>query len=485
MVYNKIMKKLKTLLIRGGEVVLGQTVSQLDIFVEGEKITAVGNLSHIRPDNTIDAEGLYVLPGAIDPHVHFNEHNKGHSGVHDYYTGSRAAAFGGTTSIIDFSDQLHNQPLIKTLKVKKEQAKGNCLIDWNMHPIISDVTPRVLKEIPEIIKEGVPTFKCFMTFRSMTGESAVNMYSGKPGRFITDKDFTKLTQCLHKNGGMLMVHAEDSKIIDKNAMNMKKAGKTRAIDHALCRTPESEAMAVNRIINVIKKTNGRIYIVHLSSQSGLQMVSAARSEGYDVFAETCPHFLIFTDEVLRREDGYKWLGSPPIRDKQTQEKLWDGLIDGRISTIATDDCAFSLSSKMAGAEDFDKCPEGMPGIEPRLTILFSEGVAKGRLPLPRLVEITSSIPALLFGLAPRKGSLFPGSDADIVLFDPSTRWTMNRDTLHMASDYSAYDNIEVTGKVVKVFSRGELIIDGNECLAERGRGKFVKCKLDNSIRATV
>ena len=475
----------KTILIKGGTVVLGQTVSPQDILITCEVITAVGDLSSLHADETFDADGLLVLPGAVDPHIHFNEQNKGHRGVHDYFTGSRAAAFGGTTSVIDFSDQIHDAPLTDILKVKEEQARGQALIDWSVHPIISNVTPDIIEEVPELIKAGLPTFKCFMTYRTLAGESAENMYSGKPGRFISDREFVELSRCLQEHGGMLMVHAEDSTIIDKNAIHMMSAGTTKAIHHALCRTPESESNAIRRIVDVIKQTGGRLYIIHLSSTAGLDVVSTARGAGYDVFAETTPHYLVFTNDVLARDDGFKWLGSPPIRDKATQDRLWQGIADGRISTVATDDCAFSLEAKSAGAENFDLCPEGMPGIEARLTILYSEGVAKGRISLPRLVELVSTAPACLFGMAPRKGSLYPGADADIVLFDPSTRWTMNKDTLHMASDYAAYDNIAVTGKVVKVFSRGELIIDGEECVAEKGRGEFIKCRLDTSIHASM
>lgn len=465
----------KTILIKGGTVVIGEVVVEDDLLIQGETIAALGGVSEA--DEVFDASGLLVLPGAVDPHVHFNESNKGHAGVHDYLTGGRAAAFGGTTSIVDFADQIHGQPLLSVLDVKKEQAKGMAVIDWNVHPIINQVTPEVLEEIPEVVAAGLPTIKCFMTFRSLTGESAVNMYSGKPGRIISDEDYVGLTTRLREAGGMLMVHAEDSTIIDKLAMEKIEAGKTRAIDHARCRPAEAEASAVRRIVHVSRETGGRVYIVHLSSIDGLAEVGKARDEGVPLWAETCPHFLIFTDERLQREDGYKWLGSPPLRDEATQAALWEGLADGRISVAATDDCAFSLESKMAGGENFEFCPEGMPGIEPRLTILYSEGVAKGRLSLPQLVDLTSTAPARLFGMAPRKGSLLPGADADIVLFDPSVQWTMSQETLHMASDYTSYEGVEVTGKVAKVFSRGELIVDGENFLAAPGRGRFIPCEL--------
>jgi dihydropyrimidinase len=468
----------RSVLIQGGTVVVGDEVAEKDVLIQGETIRAVGGVPDVHFDEVIDAAGLLVLPGAIDPHVHFNETNKGQNGVHDYLTGGRAAAFGGTTTIVDFADQIHGEPLLTVLDVKKEQASGMAVIDWNVHPIINQVTPEVLEEIAEVVAAGLPTIKCFMTFRSLTGESAVNMYSGKPGRIISDEDYLGLTTRLRDAGGMLMVHAEDSTIIDKIAMEKMALGLTKAFDHARCRPAEAEASAIRRITGVARETGGRVYIVHLSSIDGLKEVTAARADGLPVWAETCPHFLIFTDEILKRVDGYKWVGSPPLRDKATQAALWEGLGDGRISVAATDDCAFSLESKLAGAENFDLCPEGMPGIEPRLTILYSEGVAKGRITLPQLVELVSTAPARLFGMTPKKGSLTSGADADIVLFDPSVQWTMTQESLHMASDYTSYEGVEVTGKVAKVFSRGELIVDGEEFLATPGRGRFLPCELE-------
>jgi len=388
----------RIILIRNGTVVIGERVEQQDVLIRGETIESVGDLPDVLPDEVIEARGLLVLPGAVDPHIHFNESNKGHKGVHDYLTGGRAAAFGGTTTVIDFGDQIHGEPLLSVLDVKKEEARGKAVIDWNLHPIINHVTPEVLEEIPAVVAAGLPTIKCFMTFRSLTGESAVNMYSGKPGRIISDDDFLNLSGRLREAGGMLMVHAEDSSIIDRNVLDCLEQGRTNPIDHARCRPPESEASAVRRIVEVAAQTDGRIYIVHLSSIDGLDQVIEARRRGLSVWAETCPHFLIFTEEKLKQDDGYKWLGSPPLRDEATQSALWSGLTEGHISVVATDDCAFSLESKVAGADNFDLCPEGMPGIEPRLTLLYSEGVARGRLSLPQMVDLLSTTPAELFGL---------------------------------------------------------------------------------------
>ncbi len=233
-----------TFVIRGGTVVTDQAVSRLDVRIEGETITSVGEFPDTDGTTVVDAVGLLVLPGAVDPHIHFNERNKGQIGVHDFLTGGRAAAFGGTTTVIDFGDQIHGEPLLSVLDKKKAEAEGKAVVDWNLHPIVNHVTPEVLEEIPTIVEAGLPTIKCFMTFRSLTGESAVNMYSGKPGRIISDEDFCELTARLGAAGGMLMVHAEDSTIIDKLAEKKFAGGHTRAIDHAQSRPPESEGNAV-------------------------------------------------------------------------------------------------------------------------------------------------------------------------------------------------------------------------------------------------
>jgi dihydropyrimidinase len=223
----------------------------------------------------------------------------------------------------------------------------------------------------------------------------------------------------------------------------------------------------------------------MASADGAELVGAARAKGLDVMAETCTHYLLFTEKMMEREDGIKWICSPPLRDGPNQDRLWAALRDGRISMVTSDDAAYLWETKLYGANRFDLVPNGIPGIEPRLNLLYSEGVAKGRISLPRLVEVISSIPAQLFGLTPQKGTLTPGADADIVLFDPHAKWTMKRETLHMATDYSAYEDIEIKGKIVKVYSRGELIIEEDRCLAEKGRGRYLHRQLDLSVRASI
>ncbi len=453
-----------TTLIRGGSLVIGSEVRPGDILVEGEKIAALGRLAGAEADVRVDASGLLVLPGAVDTHVHFNDAFMGTVSVHDYESGSRAAAFGGVTTVIDFSNQGPNEPLTKTIDRKKEEAAGRAYVDWGVHPVITRPGPGTLADIPKVVAAGAPTIKCYLTYR-------------EEGLMVETRDLEAILGSLRDAGGMLLVHAEDNDALEANIPRFVERGLTQPIFHARSRPAEVETEAVRRAIAAARETEGRLFVVHLASDGALDLVIAARDEGLEVFAETCTHYLVLGEEMLDRPDGIKWICSPPLRAKDIRDRLWEGLAGGALSQVSSDDAAYSWEAKLLGAERFDRCPNGIPGIEVRLPLLYSEGVTTGRLSLPRMVDVVSSSPARLFGLAPRKGSLAPGSDADIVLFDPRAKWTMGRETLHMAADWSAYEDIEVTGKVVKVFSRGELIIDGGRLLAEKGRGRFLPRRL--------
>jgi len=463
---------MKTTLLKGGTVILGDAVSIQDIFINGETIAAVGDLSGHRAVTEIDATGWLVFPGAIDTHVHFNDEFMNTVSVHDYYTGTLAAAYGGVTSVVDFSNQDPTDTLMDTLRRKKEEAAGKAIIDWGTHPVITKPTPETLRDIPAIVEAGAPTVKCYMTYR-------------EEGLLIEGQDLVRISAALRDAGGMLMLHAEDNDALERDIERMIQTGSTSAIYHARSRPKETENTAISRAIDLSRATGGRVFIVHMTTSEGVRMVAAARAAGVDIVAETCTHYLMFTDDVLKQEDGIKWICSPPLRSMEDQNKLWEGLQDGRLAMVTSDDAAFSWEAKLFGKDRFDKCPNGIPGIEPRLNLLYSEGVVKGRISLPRLVEVVATTPAKLFGLWPKKGSLLPGSDADIVLFDPNVRWTMDNKTLHMATDWSAYENIEVTGKIQKVFSRGELIVDGETCLAKKGRGNYLHRTLDLSIRPSI
>ncbi len=457
----------RTTIIKNGTVVIGQLVSKQDVLIHGEMIAEIGDFSGASADTIVDADGLLVLPGGVDTHVHFNDEFMNTLSLHDYYRGTLAAAFGGTTTVIDFSNQKPGGTLMETLLEKHREAEGRALVDWGVHPVITQPTPETLDEIPLVIKEGAPTIKCYMTYR-------------QEGIMTEPEDLGRICARLAEAGGMLMVHAEDNDTIEENIPHFIEHGLTEPIYHARSKPVECETAAIARAIDIARESGCRLFVVHLASDEGLELIARARDEGADVLAETCTHYLLFSEEQLKREDGIKWICSPPLRERRVQEKLWRGLKDGGIHMVSSDDAAFSWEAKLLGADRFDLCPNGIPGIEPRMALLYSEGVAKGRISLPRFVELTATAPARIFGLAPGKGSIAPGADADIVLLDPAVTWNMNAGTLHMATDWSAYENIEVTGRIVKVFSRGELIIDGDTCLAKRGRGLYCFRELDLS-----
>jgi len=460
-----------TTLIRGGTVVLGTTVDEADLLIRGERIAAVGDLGAPAADRQVDAAGLLVLPGAIDTHVHFNDEFMGTVSVHDYFTGTRAAAFGGVTAVVDFSNQKPGGTLVRTVDEKKEEARGMAVVDWGVHPVITEPTEATLDEIPEVVAAGAPTIKCYMTYR-------------EDGLLIEAPDLARIQARLRDAGGMLLVHAEDDDMATARIRSIVEEGRTQAYYHAVSKPPEVEDRAIRGCVEMVEEVGGALFVVHLASARGIELVNEARARGLDVRAETCTHYLVFPDEILKREDGIKWICSPPLRSPEVQEALWDALADGRICQVTSDDAAFSWEAKQYGAHNFLECPNGIPGIEPRLEILYSEGVAKGRLTLPRLVELVSTNPARIFGFAPEKGTLAPGSHADVVLFDPKERWTMGVETQHMATDWSAYEGIEVTGRVKTVFSRGERIVDDGELRAEKGRGRFVPRRLDPALRRT-
>lgn len=455
----------KTVLIKGGTTVSHRQIKKQDILICGETITEVGQVRTSRPDVVVDAGGCLVMPGAVDTHVHFNDEFMGTVSVHDFFSGTRAAAFGGVTTVIDFANQAPGMSLLQTLERKKKEAAGEALVDWGIHPVITRADPGTLNEIPLMVGMGAPTIKCYMTYR-------------EEGLMMSEQDLRHILERLRDSGGMLLVHAEDNAIIETNIPAMISAGKTDAIFHALSRPIEAEVKAVEQVIRLAAETEGPLFIVHLSTADGMDLVDRAIRSGTRVFAETCTHYLIFSEEELKREDGIKWICSPPLRSPENQARLWEGLRDGRLSMVTSDDAAFSWESKLMGKDRFDKCPNGIPGIEPRLPILYSEGVLKGRISLPRLIDLTATTPAKLFGLWPRKGEIRSGADADLILFDPLKEWTMNRESLHMASDWSAYEDIPIRGRIEKVFSRGEIIVDGDESRARKGRGRYLRRTLD-------
>ncbi len=455
----------KRIIIKNGQIVTGQGVTKKDIMIEGEKILSLGQFKGSDDDQLIDAENCLVFPGAIDTHVHLNDEFMGTLSVHDYYTGTLAAAYGGVTSIVDFSNQAKREPLINTIERKRQEAKGMALVDWGVHPVITEPDMDIEEGIRSVVEAGSPTIKCYMTYR-------------EEGLLIEPDQLRVILRNLKDNNGMLMVHAEENDPIEKNIKKMLNDNRGQAIYHAKSRPAGTENNAMDICFSLAKEVGGKVFIVHMSSADRIKQLKKASNEGTPIFAETCTHYLIFTDDYLKREDGIKWICSPPLRGKENQDKLWQGIRDGQILMVTSDDAAYSWEAKQFGSARFDKCPNGIPGIETRFSILYSEGVSQGRISLEKFVSLVAEEPARLFGLEEKKGSIREGLDADLIIFDPDEEWVMGEKTLHMATDWSAYEDIKIKGKIKKVFSRGELLIDGEECLGEKGRGQYLHRKLN-------
>jgi dihydropyrimidinase len=456
-------------LIKGGTVVSPAGASPADVLVEGERISALaapGSETAVAwaaaAGQIIDATGLYVLPGGIDVHTHMEMPFGGTFSVDTFETGTRAAAWGGTTTIVDFAVQAKGTGLLDTLEKWHAKADGHCVIDYGFHMIVSDVNDTTLKEMESCIGAGVNSFKMFMAY---------------PGVFYaTDGEIVRAMTRAAETGAVIMMHAENGIAIDQLVAQALAAGKTDPVQHGLTRPPELEAEATHRAITLARVTGSPLYIVHLSAAQALQAVAEARDTGQNVFAETCPQYLYLSLDDLARPafEGAKYVASPPLRPREHQGTLWRGLRTNDLSVVSTDHCPFCFKEqKELGRGDFSKIPNGIPGVEHRMDLLH-QGVVAGELSLARWVEVAATTPARMFGLYPRKGIIAPGSDADIVLYDPRATQVLSAATHHMNVDYSAYEGFEITGQVRTVLSRGERVIDGGEYHGRTGHGQFLR-----------
>jgi dihydropyrimidinase len=458
--------------ISGGTVVSATGSWPADVLVDGETITALAAPGSepagawaAGADRVIDATGKYVLPGGIDAHTHMEMPFGGTFSVDSFETGTRAAAWGGTTTIIDFAVQAKGTTLASTLDKWHAKADGNCAVDYAFHMIVSDVNDTTLKEMRTCLDAGVNSFKMFMAY---------------PGVFYsTDGDILRAMQQAREIGGLIMMHAENGIAIDQLVAQALAAGRTDPVQHGLTRPPELEGEATSRAITLARVSGAPLYIVHLSAAQALAAVAAARDLGQNVFAETCPQYLYLSLDDLARPDfeGAKFVASPPLRPREHQASLWQGLRTNDLSVVSTDHCPFCFNEggqggKQLGRDDFSKIPNGMPGVEHRMDLLH-QGVVAGELSLSRWVEVASTTPARMFGLYPRKGSISPGADADIVVYDPTATQTLSAATHHMNVDYSAYEGMPITGKVHTVLSRGSVLIDAGEYTGSTGHGKFL------------
>ena len=463
-----------TILISGGTVLTSTGAIEADVLVDGETVAALLEPGRSTPaDRVLDATGKYVLPGGIDAHTHMEMPFGGTHSVDTFETGTRAAAWGGTTTIIDFAVQAKGTSLLSTLDKWHAKADGNCAVDYGFHMIVSDVNDTSLKEMESCIDAGVNSFKMFMAY---------------PGVFYaTDGEILLAMQQAQRTGGLVMMHAENGIAIDQLVAQAVAAGRIAPVEHGLTRPPELEGEATSRAIALAKVTGAPLYIVHLSAAQALAAVAAARNTGQNVFAETCPQYLYLSIEDLARPgfDGAKFVASPPLRPREHQASLWQGLRTNDLSVVSTDHCPFCFNEggdggKQLGRGDFSKIPNGIPGVEHRMDLLH-QGVVAGELSLSRWVEVASTTPARMFGLYPRKGTIQPGSDADIVIYDPTATQTLSVDTHHMNVDYSAYEGMSITGRVRTVLSRGRVVIDDGEYHGAAGHGRFLSRALSQYL----
>ena len=454
---------MSTVLIKNGTIVTATDYYVGDVFIDGEKITTIGSALDMAADRVIDAAGKYVLPGGIDVHTHLDMPFGGTMSADDFESGTIAAAHGGTTSIVDFAIQYKGQTLHHAWETWMKKAEGKAAIDYGFHMIITDLNDQVEQEMDALVGQGVTSFKLFMAY---------------PGVFMLD-DASIFRALLRsgKNGGTICMHAENGGVIDVLVKRALAQGKTAPKYHALTRPARAEGEATHRAIALAEMADVPIYIVHLSAAEALQMVTEARDRGLPAFAETCPQYLFLSYENYEEAGfaGAKYVMSPPLRAKATQDLLWRGLAFNDLQAISTDHCPFCMKEqKTLGADDFSKIPNGAPGIETRMSLVYDGGVRAGRISLNRFVELTSTSPAKIFGLFPRKGTIAPGSDADIVVFDPERTITLSARTLHMKVDYNPYEGREVTGATDTVISRGRVIVEAGRFTGRSGAGAFLK-----------
>src|SRR5947208_2630443 len=449
-------------IIRNGRAVTAVDDYTADILIENECVSVIGKSLDMEADKSIDASGKLVIPGGIDPHTHMELPFGGTESADDFRTGTIAAAHGGTTTIIDFAVQYKGQSLVEGIDNWHRKAEGKCAIDYGFHLITTELEDRQIEEMYTVMDEGVTSFKMFMAY---------------PGVFLVD-DATifRAMSAAGSRGGLICMHAENGIVINEIIKRALEKGHTAPKYHALTRPTIAEAEGVHRAIAIAEMAESPVYIVHLSCADALNQVRQARDRGIPAFAETCPQYLFLSIEDYGEGfDGAKYVMTPPLREKSNQAELWKGLKMDDLQVISTDHCPFCMKEqKELGRDDFSKIPNGAPGIENRVPLIYNGGVVENRIGLNRFVELTSTAAAKMFGLFPRKGTIAVGSDADIVIFDAQKEQTLGLKTSHMNVDYNAYEGKKIRGVVETVLSRGKLVIDKGEFKGKAGDGQFLK-----------
>lgn len=470
-----------SLLIQNGTLITASDTFQADILIEGEKIVAIGENLHAPNAERIDATGKLLLPGGVDPHTHFDLPMFGTVSSDDHYTGHKAAAFGGTTTVIDFVNQDFDS-LRQCVDAWHAKADHKAAIDYSFHMNMVRFNEDVGKQLSELLDEGITTLKIFTAYNGVLR--------------IDDGGIFNVLQTAAKNGMLTLLHAENGDVIEKLVADALKAGHTSTEWHALTRPSWGAGDAILRVAGMAQAAEASLYIVHMNSAIGVDMLEYSRERGVKIMGETCPQYLFFTIDDMRRPDGAKWVCSPPMRSKADNVRLWQAVEGGTMQTIGTDHCPFfydgtqaiiyegqeiAIPGKELGVDDFTKIPNGLPGVEDRMPVMWTEGVVKGRITANQFVALNCTNPAKIFGMYPRKGTILPGSDADIVIWDPDRKVNYGVAMSHQRTDYNLFEGWDLVGYPEKVFLRGQLIVDGDEWLGKPGGGQFVKRMPDAQV----
>lgn len=463
-------------LIQSGTVITAEKTIQADLLIDDERIIKIEpNITGVDAQ-VIDATGKYILPGGVDPHVHIELPMAGTISSDDYYTGLKAAAFGGTTTVIDFVSQ-DDDDLQRNIDANHAKAEGKAAVDYAFHTNISHFTPQVAAQLPHLVDEGVTSLKMFTAYNDRLR--------------LGDGEIFQVMRIAKEHGLLCMLHAENGDVIEILTREALAFGRTEPIWHAKTRPAWGAVEAGLRGAALAEMAEAALYIVHMNVAGEVDQLAYARQHGIQAMGETCPQYLFFTEDDLKRPDGAKWICSPPIRTVADQERLWDGLKEGTIQTIGTDHCPFffdgtkpilyegkpvAIPGKELGKGDFSKIPNGLPGVEDRLPVIWTKGVGSGKITPNRFVELTSTNPARIFGLYPQKGTLSVGSDADLVVWNPHVTISYGVQQTHMRTDYNLYEGWTLTGFPERVFLRGRMIVDNGQWLGTPGQGRFIKRK---------
>lgn len=448
-------------IVKGGTVVTASDTFKSDIGIKNGKIVEMGLDLGTEAEQILDATGKYVFPGGIDPHTHMDMPFGGTYSSDDFETGTKAAACGGTTTIVDFAIQPNGKKLKDAVDTWHKKADGKAAIDYGFHISVTDLNDDVLNEMPEIIKQGYSSFKMFMTY---------------DGLRVDDGTIIRTLIKVNESGGLACVHAENYYVIDYFTKKFREEGKGEPIYHALSRPDLAEGEAAGRAIKLAKIANAPLCIVHNSCEASVSEIARARAEGYPIIGETCPQYLLLSEDNYREPDfnGAKYVMSPPLRDKKNWPSIWKALKDNTVQFVATDHCPFFMKQKEMGKEFFAQIPNGAPGVELRMSLMYTYGVVEGKIDLNRFVQVISTNAAKVYGMYPQKGTIAVGSDADIVIFDPNVEVTATKSMLHENVDYTPYEGFKLKGYPVVTVSRGEVVAKDGKYVGKEGRGQFIK-----------